>query len=146
MNWHSKHFKEVCLALGTDETKGITELQVEKNREKYGENKLDEKKQTSIIVRFFKQFNDFMIMILLASAGVSAAVSVINGERDFVDPIIILVIITLNAILGLVQENKAEKSLEALKKTTSPTAKVIRDGKVQQLDTRSLVVQKIFQP
>jgi len=140
MKWHSKHFKEVCQELGTDEVDGITDGQAELNRQKYGENKLYEKKKTSIIVRFLMQFNDFMIMILLASAVVSGGISVINGEYDFIDPIIILVIVTLNAILGLVQENKAEKSLEALKQTTAPTAKVMRNGKLREVETSEIVV------
>lgn len=140
MKWHNKHFKEVCLALGTDEVNGLTENQAEESMYKYGENKLQEKEKTSIIIRFFMQFNDFMIMILLASAVVSAGLSVINKENDFIDSIIILFIVTLNAILGLVQENKAEKSLEALKKSTAPSSKVIRNGKLMQMDTSKVVV------
>ena len=100
---------------------------------KFGENKLEEKKKENLIVRFIKQFNDFMIIILIIASIISAVVAKLEGSNDYMDSIIIIAIVVFNAIMGLVQEAKAEKSLEALKKMTAPTAKVKRNGKVIQV-------------
>lgn len=100
---------------------------------KFGENKLEDKKKESMIVRFIKQFNDFMIIILIIASIISAVVAKLEGSNDYMDSIIIVAIVVFNAIMGLVQEEKAEKSLEALKKMTAPTAKVKRSGKVVQV-------------
>ena len=107
--------------------------------ETYGENKLKEKKKESLFVKFIKEFNDFMIIALIVAAIISAVVSKLNGEADYVDSIIIIAIVIFNAIMGLVQEEKAEKSLEALKKMSAPSAKVIRDGRVQEIDALQVV-------
>ena len=88
----------------------------------YGENKLEDKKKESLIVRFLKQF-------------ISAAIAKMEGSNDYMDSIIIIAIVVFNAIMGLVQEAKAEKSLEALKKMSAPTAKVRRGGKVVQISS-----------
>lgn len=82
----------------------------------YGENKLEDKKKESLIVRFLKQFNDFMIIILIIASIISVAIAKMEGSNDYMDSIIIIAIVVFNAIMGLVQEAKAEKSLEALKK------------------------------
>lgn len=100
---------------------------------KFGENKLEDKKKESIIIRFIKQFNDFMIIILIIASIISAIVAKLEGSNDYMDSIIIVAIVVFNAIMGLVQEAKAEKSLEALKQMTAPTAKVKRSGKVVQV-------------
>lgn len=139
MNWENKHYKDVIQFLESDAENGLGEARATQLLTKYGKNELKEKKRTSIIVKFFMQFNDFMIIILLIAAGVSLFVSYLEGKPDFVDPIVILLIVVLNAILGLVQESKAEKALEALKKMSAPTGKVIRSGKCKQIET-SLIV------
>lgn len=139
MIWHNKKWTEVVHTLKSNEEYGLSEKQVKEVQQQYGKNKLLEKKRTSLVIRFFMQFNDFMIFILLLAAAVSFIVSFIQGENDFLDPIIILIIVSLNAILGLVQENKAEKSLEALKNMSAPQAKVIRSGQVQEVNTEELV-------
>lgn len=139
MTWHNKKWVEVIDTLKSNEEYGLSYKQVKEVQAQYGKNKLSEKKRTSIIVRFFMQFNDFMIFILLLAAVVSFIVSFVQGEYDFLDPIIILIIVSLNAILGLVQENKAEKSLEALKNMSAPQAKVIRSGQVEEISTEELV-------
>jgi len=95
---------------------------------KFGENKLEDKKKESLIIRFFKQFNDFMIIILISASIISAIVAKVEGNNDYMDSIIIVAIVIFNAIMGLVQEAKAEKSLEALKKMSAPIAKVKRNG------------------
>ena len=104
-----------------------------KRLSKFGENKLEDKKKESLTVRFIKQFNDFMIIILIIASIISAIVAKLEGSNDYMDSIIIVAIVVFNAIMGLVQEAKAEKSLEALKKMTAPTAKVRREGKVVQI-------------
>ena len=111
----------------------------QKRFERYGPNNLKEKKKESIFVKFIKQFNDFMIITLIIAAIVSAVVSKLNGEADYIDSIIIVAIVVFNAIMGLVQEQKAEKSLEALKKMTAPNAKVRRNGRVQEIDATLVV-------
>ncbi len=91
-------------------------------------NRLYQKKRRSLLSRFFSQFSDFMIVILLIAAGVSFAISLIGKDGDFLDPIIILVIVVLNAILGVVEETKADNALLALKKMSAPKAMVRRKG------------------
>ena len=112
--------------------------QVEAKRAKYGYNELKEGKKKSLLVKFLEQFKDFMVIVLIFAAIISAVVGVQNGE-GFTDTIIIMVVIICNAIIGVAQENKAEKSLEALKKLSSHTAKVVRDGKINVLQSRELV-------
>ena len=101
-----------------------------KNRlKKNGKNKLKDKKKESLIIKFLKQFNDFMIIILIIASIVSAVMAYVDGTGDYIESLVIVIIVILNAIMGLVQENKAEKSLEALKKMSEPTCKVIRNRK-----------------
>ena len=139
MKWYSKHLKDVVDIFETDTKKGLSTGQAAKNMSEYGKNILVEKKKENIIVRFLLQFNDFMIIVLLAAAAISFGTSILQGEKDFIDPIIILLIVTLNAILGLAQESKAEKALEALKKMSAPTSKVMRDGKLLHTSTEDIV-------
>ena len=136
---HSKALKEVVQTLNSNKEYGLSENQIADIQEQYGKNKLDEKKQTSLIVRFFMQFNDFMIFILLAAAGVSFVMSYLQGHGDYFDSIIIIGIVSFNAILGLLQESKAEKSLEALKNMQKPTSRVKRNGKIFDINTEELV-------
>lgn len=105
----------------------------------YGENKLEEKKKENIVIRFFKEFNDFMIIILIIASIISALVARLEGSNDYVDSIIIIAIVVFNAIMGLVQETKAEKSLEALKKMSAPVAKVKREGRIIQIKGNQVV-------
>ncbi len=128
--WQSFNVAEVARKLRTNIDKGLTKEEVETRYKRYGPNKLDEQKKESLLVRFLKQFQDFMIIILLIAALVSAGVSFMQGENDYIDSIIIVAIVVLNAIMGLVQEAKAEKSLEALKDMSAPVAKVRRDGRL----------------
>ncbi len=128
--WHCFSIEEIARKLRTNVKIGLNEEEAKRRREKYGENKLAEGKKESLLVRFIKQFNDFMIIILLIAAVVSAVISKVEGTGDYIDSIIIIAIVVLNSIMGLVQEAKAEKSLEALKKMSAPVTKVRRDGKV----------------
>lgn len=128
--WHTLSTKEVENKLKTNIKYGLDEKQVEERKQKYGKNQLEEKKKESIFVKFIKQFNDFMIIILIVASIISAIITKLNGSNDYFDSIIIIAIVAFNAIMGLIQESKAEKSLEALKKMSAPTCKVKRDGKI----------------
>ena len=137
--WHDKNTEEVARRLKTNAKIGLAETEVEKRRLEFGENKLEEKKKESIVIKFIKQFNDFMIIILIIASIVSAVVSKMQGENDYIDSIIIIAIVILNAIMGLVQEERAEKSIESLKKLTPKMSKVLRDGKVKEINAEELV-------
>ena len=142
--FETKSAKEVLQELDVNPSTGLTSEEAGQRLIKYGPNKLAEKKKTPLFLVFLGQFNDPMIFILLAAALLSIAISIYNsihnGEAfDFADPIIIMGVCVLNAIIGTVQENKAEKSLEALKKMSSPTCVVRRDGKLVELKAEELV-------
>ncbi len=137
--WYTMSLDEVLKKLKSDLNTGLDENKIEEIRKKYGENKLTEKKKESILVKFVKQFNDFMIIILIIAAVISAIMSYVEGSNDYLDSIIIIFIVVLNAIMGVVQEAKAEKSLEALKKMSAPTAKVKRDGIVSIIPSTDIV-------
>ena len=146
--FETKSAKEVLQELDSNVEQGLTSQEAGERLIKNGPNKLPEKKKTPLFLVFLGQFNDPMIFILLAAALLSVAISIFNtvknGESfDFADPIIILGVCVLNAIIGTVQENKAEKSLEALKKMSSPTCVVRRDGKLIELKAEELVVGDI---
>ena len=137
--WQTLRKEEVLRQLDTDEKQGLTEKEVKERQEKYGKNKLEEKKKESFIVKFIKQFNDFMIIILIIASIISAVVSKMQGENDYVDSIIIIVIVVFNALMGVIQEAKAEKSIEALKQMTPQLAKTIRSGKTVEINAEELV-------
>ncbi|MBQ8515500.1 MAG: cation-translocating P-type ATPase [Ruminococcus sp.] len=117
---------------------GLKEEQVQKNREKYGRNMLAEKKKKSGLMIFLEQFKDFLVIILIAAAIISA----ITGDLE--STIVILVVITMNAILGTVQTLKAEKSLDNLKKLSAPAAKVMRNGQSVVIDSEDIVVGDVL--
>ena len=137
-NWFNKSTNETAKGLDTNLEKGLNDEEVKKRQEKYGFNELKAKKKKSLLVKFLEQFKDFMIIVLIISAVVSGIVGVLEGE-GITDTIIILIVIIVNAIIGVAQENKAEKSLEALQKLSSHAAKVIRNGKIAVVPSRELV-------
>ena len=142
--YETKSSSEVLNELGSNVSQGLTSDEAGKRLLEHGPNKLPEKKKTPLFLVFLSQFNDPMIYILLAAALLSIAISIYNSIHnneafDFADPIIIMGVCVLNAIIGTVQENKAEKSLEALKKMSSPTCVVRRDGKLLELKAEELV-------
>ena len=138
MMYHHKTAQEVLQELSSDQTRGLSREEAEKRREQYGENRLQEKKKKSTFQRFLDQFKDVMILILLLAAAVSFFVAWTEGE-EFFEPLLILLIVVLNAAMGVMQENKAEKALEALKGLSAPHARVIRDGQEQLIDAAELV-------
>ena len=143
--WYDKSTEEVARRLKTNTRIGLAETEVEKRKLEFGKNKLEEQKKESIFIKFIKQFNDFMIIILIIASIVSALVSKMQGENDYFDSIIIIAIVILNAIMGLVQEERAEKSIESLKKMTPEMAKVIRDGKIEEVIAEELVPGDIIE-
>ncbi len=139
MQWHSTPISEVLEELGVTHNQGLSAKEVKKRQETFGYNILEAKKPKSIIIKFLSQFSDFMIIILILAAILSFVVSYLDGDPDYVDPVIILCIIMINATLGVLQEARAEKALEALKKMSAPTAHVLREGKITSIDSAELV-------
>ncbi len=137
--WETLRKEEIIRTLKTDKKYGITKEEAEERTQKYGANKLEDKPKETLLVKFIKQFNDFMIIILIIASIVSAVVSTMQGENDYIDSIIIIGIVILNALMGVIQESKAEKSIEALKEMTPPKAKVIRDGITKEINAEKLV-------
>ncbi len=137
-NWFNKSCEEVEKDLQTDLNKGLSNEEVEKRREKYGLNELKAKKKKSLFQKFLDQFKDFSIIVLIIAAIVSGVVGVAEGE-GVTDTIIILIVVIVNAIIGVTQEAKAEKSLEALQKLTDHASKVIRNGEVTVVPAKELV-------
>ena len=138
VNWFNKDVEDVEKVLQTNINNGLTKEKVEKRREKYGLNELKAKKKKSLIIKFLEQFKDFSIIILIIAAIVSGAVGIAQGE-GITDTIIILIVVIVNAIIGVTQESKAEKSLEALQKLTDHASKVIRNGEVTVIPAKELV-------
>ncbi len=131
---------ELLKELGSDSINGLSAEDVSKRIEKYGVNKLREKKKKSTFARFIDQFKDAMILILIAAAIVSFTVVCIEQNwGELFEPILILLIVVLNAVMGVYQEGKAEKALEALKNMSAPHARVIRDGTEKIIDASELV-------
>lgn len=126
--WFRKSVEETYQVLEANGEIGLTQEQVEKKREQYGFNELKAKKKKSLFIKFLEQFKDFMIMILILAAIISGIIGIAEGE-GITDTIIILIVVIVNAIIGVAQENKAEKSLEALQKLSSHASKVIRSRK-----------------
>ncbi len=137
--WHTMSTEEVIQKLNSNTTKGLSTKEVSKRQKEFGKNELQEKKKENILMKFFSQFQDFMIIILLISALVSAIMAYIEHTNEYMDSIIIIAIVFFNALMGVIQENKAEKSLEALKELSSPTSKVKRDGKIISIPSQELV-------
>lgn len=121
-------------------SQGLTSTQAEERLKKHGPNELREKKRKSTLSRFLDQFKDMMIVILLIAALVSFGIAIYEGQtKSFAEPLLILLIVIMNAIMGTLQEAKAEKALEALKSLTSLQARVFRDGDEQVMDSSQLV-------
>lgn len=140
MNWHSKTPDETELLLQTNVNRGLDELEAEKRLEENGENTIGgEIRHKSFIKKFFEQLNDVMIIILLAASAASFGVSYLKGEADFTDSLIIIMIVVLNALLGVIQENKAERAIEELKKMSVPHAKVLREGHIKEISSQNVV-------
>ena len=129
MLFHSSSKENIINEFGTNAVKGLSAQQIPTLREKHGINKLAEKKKKSLFARFLEQFKDVMIIILIAAAIVSfIVVCTEKNWGELFEPALILLIVILNAVMGVYQEGKAEKALDALKNMSAPHARVIRDG------------------
>ena len=143
MIWHSEDLTAISRELGSDTHSGLTAEQAEERQREHGPNKLDEKPPRPWILRFLDQFKDVMVLILIGAAAVSLGLSVYNAlqgrEADWAEPIVILVIVVVNALLGVIQESRAQAALEALKNLSAPAAKVWRDGVLTSMKATDLV-------
>ena len=136
--WYNKSIDNVKKELNIDLEKGLTDSQIQENRAKYGFNELQAAKKKTVFQKFLEQFKDFMIIILIIAAIISGIVGYMEGE-GITDSIIIMIVVVVNAIIGVAQENKAEKSLEALQKLSDHASKVIRNGNLSVIPARELV-------
>lgn len=136
--YYNQSPEEVAKELKTSLIQGLTQSETKVRLAIFGNNEFKKKKKRSLYFKFIDQFKSFMIIVLLIAACISGVVGYLHGE-GFTDTLIILAIVILNAIIGLFQESKAEQSLEALEKMSAPQCKVIRDGKLQVIESRKLV-------
>ena len=137
--YHDKSAEEVLKAVSATE-EGLSSAEAEKRIAEFGKNALAEGKKKSLIVKFLEQFKDIMIIVLLVAAVVSAVIALVEGEySELIDAGVILLIVVLNAIIGVVQENKAENAMEALKNMNKAFSKVLRDGEWKHLASEELV-------
>ncbi len=140
MTPHNTPREDLLKELRTSLEAGLSSQEAQQRLGQYGENKLAEKKKKTNLQRFLEQFKDAMIIILLLAAAVSFVVACFGHDpMEFFEPLLILLIVVLNAVLGMVQEAKAEKALDALKSMSAPHARVLRDGKEQVIDAAQLV-------
>ena len=138
--YHNQSIEAVISSLMTNEKSGLSTDLANQLKSEYGENILEEKKKKSFVSRLIQQFMDVMILILIAAAVVSFVIAFIEGNtKEFFEPALILLIVILNAIIGVIQESKAEKALDALKSMASPHARVIRDGQENIINAQQLV-------
>ena len=143
INWFNNNIEETEKKLKTNLEKGLNKEEVKERQEKYGYNELKRGAKKTLIQRFLDQFKDFSIIVLIIAAIVSGIVEVAQGN-GITDTIIILIVVLVNAIIGVAQESKAEKSLEALQKLSDHASKVIREGDMQVIPARELVVGDII--
>ena len=135
---YTQSVEEVLQDLGVGE-QGLTTAQAQERLAKYGPNKLKEAEKPTLLQRFIEQLKDPMLIILMIAAAVSALTGMLAGENEWAEVIIILLVVLLNAILGVIQESKAEAAIEALQTMTAATCKVLRDGKMVILHSEKLV-------
>lgn len=140
MSAYHQSKEDILKNLSSNPEKGLTSGQVSELQTKHGPNKLQEKKKQSTFKRFLHQFEDVMILILIAAAAISFVIACIEGNpMEFFEPALILLIVILNAVMGMLQESKAEKALDALKNMSAPHARVLRDGEEKVIDASELV-------
>lgn len=140
MIFHSEPIETILKELRTDQGTGLSSTQAASLLDTHGENHLKERRKKTTLERFFEQFKDVMILILIAAAIVSFVVACIEGNpKEFFEPVLILLIVILNAVMGVIQESRAEKALDALKSLSAPHARVLRDGAETMIDASQLV-------
>ena len=140
MESYNQNLKELIKDLNSDVNYGLTEEKVIVSREKNGENKLVEKKKKNFFQKLLEQFKDVMIIILIIAALISFVLACLGSDpMEFIEPALIIFIVFVNAFIGVIQENRAEKALDALKNMSSPHARVLRDGQERIINTSLLV-------
>jgi len=145
MGEYCEYPETIVQSLESNSIEGLTSSQAKERLVKYGPNKLQEKKKKTWMQRFFEQFKDVMIVILIIASLVSFIIACIEkNPNEFFEPILILLIVVLNAIMGVMQESKAEKALDALKNMSAPHARVIRDGIEKIINASDVVVGDII--
>ena len=135
---YTQSSEEVLQELGVSAA-GLSTQEAQARLEKYGPNKLKEAPKPTLVQRFLAQLKDPMLIILMIAAAVSALTGMLSGENEWAEVIIIIAVVLLNAILGVIQESKAEAAIEALQTMTAATCKVLRDGKLVVLHSDELV-------
>ena len=139
MDWHCITAQDAAKMLKSNINNGLDEQAAKILLKAHGENKLQDKKKPSIVKQFFGQFSDFCVIILFIACIISFVTSILDGSRDFIEPAVILLIVILNAVIGVFQERRAERALEALKKLSAPSANVKRNGKIKKIPASGLV-------
>lgn len=143
MNFYAKSFDNTIKELNSS-FEGLSKIEAQKRLSKYGKNALQETKKQSKITKFFAQFKDIMVIILLIASIISLVCAIVNKTySDLFEGGVILFIVVINAIIGVIQESKAEDALENLKKSSEPFCKVIRDGKLKKIKTSNLTLGDI---
>ena len=138
LNAHTLTVEESCSRLQSDLTNGLSEQEVTQRLSQYGLNELREEPPPTLLEMLWQQFNNFVVILLIVAAIISAIVGAYTGE-GYTDALAIVAIVALNAVLGVVQEGRAEAALRALKKMTAPEAHVVRDGKIKSIASRDVV-------
>ena len=137
--FHTKTAEDTVCLLKTDRENGLKPAEAAARLRRYGENVLQKGRKKTVLQRFLLQFGDFMVLILLAAAAVSFTVSCLEGKADLAEPLLILGIVMANAVIGTVQEARAEHALEALRSLSAPKAEVLRGGRRQVIPGAELV-------
>jgi len=144
MIWYKMRTKDVLNSLKTDASFGLSTEEAELRTSRYGKNLIDKTKKKNIALRFLAQLNDYMIIILVIAAVISYVISLIEGNPDITEPVIIMAIVVLNAIIGVAQESKAEKAIEALNQISASETTVIRNGKQVIIPAKEVTVGDIL--
>ena len=139
-SYHNYSFDELYQKLNTTE-KGLTQEEADARLQRHGKNVLEEKKSKTWLQRFFAQMKDLMIIVLLCAAAISAVIAIVEGNyTELIDSGIILLIVILNAVIGTVQESKADQAMKELTKMNKPFAKVIRGGEIVKIKCEDIVI------
>jgi Ca2+-transporting ATPase len=132
--WHALEITQVAERLGADPERGLSDKEAAARLHKFGHNRIREEKRTHPFMLFLRQFGDFMIYVLIAAALISGV-----ALKEYIDAAVIMFIVVANAVLGFIQEYRAEKALESLRRLSAPTARVLREGRQKSIPSRDLV-------
>jgi len=139
MDWYTRGVRESVVQLGTDEVRGLSTKEAAQRLSQYGPNRLEGKKGKGLLQKFAAQFSDFMVLILIGAAVLSLTISLWEGQSGYLDPIMIMAIVLLNAVMGVIQEARAERAISSLQKLSAPKTRVVRDGTELVIDSAEVV-------